>query len=60
KLYVFNGTNVLEKDIDYVYNEEHHILKFYDSEPFNICTNMLNNNAEITLRWGKVKLSVEQ
>jgi uncharacterized protein YegL len=60
KLYVFNGTNALEKDIDYIHNEQHHILKFYDSEPFNVCTNMLNNNAEITLRWGKAKLSIEQ
>lgn len=59
-LHVFYDTNVLEKNIDYIHNEQHHILKFYDAPPFNTCTQMLNNNANITLRWGKTKLQVER
>lgn len=51
-LYVFNGLSLLEENIDYVFDNQNKILKFYDEEPFNICTEMLNNNANITLRWG--------
>ena len=57
-LNVFNGLQVLEEDVDYVFDEEYKLLKFYDEEPFNICTEMLNNSAQITLRWGKVKLNI--
>ena len=56
---VFNDTDLLEESIDYVYNEEYKILKFYDEEPFNICSQLLNETAKITLRWGKPKLYVE-
>lgn len=59
-LNVFNNTQVLEEGIDYLHDNLYKILKFYDTEPFNICTNMLNNNAQITLRWGKPKLNVGQ
>jgi len=58
-LNVFNGTQILEEGIDYLHDNLYNILKFYDTEPFNICTNMLNNNTQITLRWGKPKLNVE-
>lgn len=58
-LNVFNGTQILEEGIDYLYDDLYKILKFYDVEPFNICTNMLNNNAQITLRWGKPKINVQ-
>ena len=56
---VFNKTDLLEESIDYVYNEEHKILKLYDEEPFNICSQLLNESAKITIRWGKPKLYVE-
>lgn len=55
---VFNSLKLLDENIDYVYNENTKIFKFYDVEPFNICTSMLNNNAQITLRWGKIELNV--
>ena len=58
-LNVFNDLQILEEGIDYLYNNNYKILKFYDVEPFNICTNMLNDNAQITLRWGRPKLNVE-
>ena len=58
-LNVFNGLQVLEEGIDYLYDDIYKILKFYNVEPFNICTNMLNNNTQITLRWGKPQLIVE-
>jgi uncharacterized protein YegL len=58
-LNVFNGTQILEEGIDYLYDDLYKILKFYDVEPFNICTNMLNNNTQITLRWGKPKINVQ-
>jgi uncharacterized protein YegL len=58
-LNVFNNLEILEKDIDYLYDSVYKIIKFYDVEPFNICTEMLGNNANITLRWGKPKLYVE-
>ena len=57
-LNVFNDLQILEEGIDYLYDDLYKILKFYDEEPFNICTNMLNNNAQITLRWGKPKINV--
>lgn len=58
-LNVFNGVQILEEGIDYLYDDLYKILKFYDVEPFNICTNMLNNNAQITLRWGRPSLDVQ-
>ena len=58
-LNVFNDLQILEEGIDYLYDDLYKILKFYDEEPFNICTNMLNNNAQITLRWGNPKINVE-
>jgi uncharacterized protein YegL len=58
-LNVFNGTQVLELGTDYLYDNLYKILKFYDVEPFNVCTNMLNNNAQITLRWGRPSLDVQ-
>lgn len=57
-LYVFNDLEVLEEDIDYVYDEDIKIIKFYDQDPFNICTEMLNNRSNITIRWGKTYLEV--
>ena len=51
-LYVFDDLSLLEENIDYVFDNQNKILKFYDEEPFNICTNMLNNNSNIVLRWG--------
>jgi uncharacterized protein YegL len=58
-LNVFNNLQILEEGTDYLYDNLYKILKFYDEEPFNICTNMLNNNAQITLRWGKPKINVQ-
>jgi len=59
-LNVFNDLQVLEEGTDYLYDDLYKILKFYDVEPFNICTNMLDNNTQITLRWGKPKLIIEE
>ena len=56
---VFNGLNLLEENVDYVYSSDEKIFKFYDFAPFYACTEMLNDNAQITLRWGKVKLKIE-
>jgi len=56
---VFNNTTMLQKDLDYVYDDLYKIIKFYDSEPFNICTNMINNNTQLTIRWGKPEVYVE-
>lgn len=57
-LYVFNDLEILEENIDYVFDNQNKILKFYDEEPFNICTSMLNDNSNITLRWGNPELHV--
>lgn len=59
-LYVFNELDILEENIDYILDNQNKILKFYDEEPFNICTNMLNNNSNITLRWGNPLLVVRE
>lgn len=59
ELNVFNNLQVLEEGIDYLYDDLYKVLKFYDEDPFNICSNMLNNNAQITLRWGKPKINVQ-
>ena len=59
ELNVFNDLQILEEGTDYLYDNLYKILKFYDEEPFNVCTNMLNNNAQITLRWGKPKINVQ-
>lgn len=56
---VFNGLNLLEENVDYVYSSDEKIFKFYDFAPFYACTEMLNDNAQITLRWGKVELKIE-
>ena len=57
-IYVFNNLQVLEENIDYVYDNQHKILKFYDSEPHNSCTRMIENNSNITIRWGKPLVEV--
>ena len=56
---VFNGLDLLDENIDYVYNEDTKVFKFYDVDPFYICTEMLNDSAQITLRWGKTKINVQ-
>ena len=55
---VFNNLELLEENVDYVYDEQANVFRFYDVEPFFACTEMLENNAQITLRWGKVELNV--
>ncbi len=55
---IFNGLTLLEENIDYTYNNEEKIFKFYDVAPFYACTEMLSSNAQITLRWGKTKINV--
>jgi hypothetical protein len=57
-LNVFNGTQLLEEGSDYLFDNLYKILKFYDVDPLNICTSMLNNNTQITLRWGRPELNV--
>jgi len=57
-LKVFNDLEILEENIDYIFDVQNKILKFYDSEPFNICTEMINNRSNITLRWGNPELYV--
>ena len=54
---IFNGLTLLEENIDYTYNNEEKIFKFYDVAPFYACTEMLSSNAQITLRWGKTKIN---
>ena len=56
---IFNGLTLLEENIDYMYNDEEKIFKFYDVAPFYACTEMLSSNAQITLRWGKSKINVQ-
>ena len=56
---IFNGLDLLEENVDYVYSSDEKIFKFYDFAPFYACTEMLNDNAQITLRWGKVGLKIE-
>ena len=56
---IFNGLTLLEENIDYTYNNEEKIFKFYDVAPFYACTEMLSSNAQITLRWGKSKINVQ-
>lgn len=55
---VFDGLEVLEEGVDYIFDNQNKILKFYDVDPFNVCSQMLNNNSDITLRWGKPKLKI--
>ena len=57
-IYVFDDLQVLEENIDYIYDNQHKILKFYDSEPHNSCTRMIENNSNITIRWGKPLVEV--
>ena len=57
-IYVFDDLQALEENIDYVYDNQHKILKFYDSEPHNSCTRMIENNSNITIRWGKPLVEV--
>jgi uncharacterized protein YegL len=59
-LNVFNELEVLELNVDYIFDDQNKVLKFYDEEPFNICTEMLNNNSNITIRWGKPSITVHQ
>ena len=55
---VFNDLDLLDENIDYVYNEDIKVFKFYDVDPFYVCTEMLNDSARLTLRWGDVNLNV--
>ena len=56
---IFNGLDLLEENVDYTYNDEEKIFNFYDVAPFYACTEMLNSNAQITLRWGRTNLNVQ-
>ena len=53
---LFNDTQLLEDNIDYYVDNVNNIIKFYDVEPINICTEMVTNNANITIRQKNVKL----
>ncbi len=57
-LNVFNGLQKLEENIDYIYDRQNKIIKFYDVEPFNICTQIINNDNDITIRWGKPSIDI--
>ena len=57
---VFNGLDLLDENIDYVYSEDTKVFKFYDVDPFYVCTEMLNASAQLTLRWGDVNLNVSE
>ena len=57
---VFNGLDLLDENIDYVYSEDTKVFKFYDVDPFYVCTEMLNDSAQLTLRWGDVNLNVSE
>ena len=57
---VFNNLELLEENVDYIYDEQANVFRFYDVEPFFACTAMLENNAQITLRWGKPKLKIDE
>lgn len=59
-LNIFNELEVLELNVDYIFDDQNKVLKFYDEEPFNICTEMLNNNSNITIRWGNPSITVHQ
>lgn len=52
-LYIFNKDQALTENVDYVFDSLHRVIKFYDSEQSNTCTDMITSNAEITLRWGE-------
>ena len=56
-VYIFDDLHVLEENIDYAYDSQHRIIKFYDSEPHNSCSRMIENNSNITIRWGKPKVT---
>ena len=56
-IYVFDDLHVLEENIDYIYDNQHKILKFYDIDPHNSCSRMIENNSNITIRWGKPKVT---
>jgi uncharacterized protein YegL len=58
-LHIFNNTTKLRKDIDFVYDSLFNIVKFYDILPNNICSLMLENNTDITIRSGRPKVYAE-
>jgi uncharacterized protein YegL len=57
-IHVFNYLDILEENVDYVYDSINKIIKFYDVEPLNTCTQIINNNDNITIRWGKPLVKV--
>tara|TARA_Y100000310_G_C20667403_1_gene808358 strand:- start:827 stop:2011 length:1185 start_codon:yes stop_codon:yes gene_type:complete len=56
--YVFNNNNMLEENIDFEYDEQNKVLKFYDADPFYVCTEILQNNNNIIIHWGNPVLNV--
>jgi uncharacterized protein YegL len=57
-IYVFNGIDPLEENVDYVHDRSNKAIKFYDVPPLNICEQIINNNDNITIRWGKPLVEV--
>ncbi len=57
-VYVFNDIDLLEENVDYFYDRSNKVIKFYDVPPLNICEQIINNNDNITIRWGKPLVEV--
>ena len=57
-LYVFNGSNMLEENVDFIYDDQSKMLKFYDVDPFYVCAEILQDNNNIVIHWGNPVLKV--
>ena len=57
-IYIFEGLDLLEQGEDYIYDSLNKIVKFYDVSPINACSRMIDNDSDITLRWGRPLIKV--
>ena len=58
--YLFDGQNPLIKGEDYIYDPITRIAKVYDIEPNNYCQSIIENNNNLTLRWGNPIVQVNE
>jgi Mg-chelatase subunit ChlD len=57
-LNVFVNEQPLDEGTDYEYDVSSNMIKFFDEEPFNACSTIIQGNGEITLRYGQPRLIV--
>ena len=58
KVYVFHEEFPIVEGEDFVFDYDTKVIKFYDFEGRQVCTDIIEGRNNITIRWGQPKLEV--